>query len=176
VTAELYEALKRRGTKIKHLPELCQSPLLFAAARVEVMGPCPNADLGRNANNQSIVLRLSLGRRAVLLAGDAEFLEEEELLVTHGSRLRADLLKIGHHGSRSSTSERWLSTVKPAMALISVGARNRFGHPHATTLERLTKAHVPVYRTDQLGAIQWRTDGEAITVTAAHVGWGLPGA
>lgn len=170
VLAELYAGLARRGTKMRHLPELCQSPALFGSAQVQILGPCPKVNLSHDANDQSIVLRISLGRRSVLLAGDAAFAEEGELVAKYGSGLRADLLKIGHHGSRSSTSKEWVASVKPAMAVVCVGARNRFGHPHPATLERLSRAHVPVYRTDQLGAIQWQTDGDRVSVTVARLG------
>jgi competence protein ComEC len=96
---------------------------------------------------------------SAVLAGDAETLEESELVEAHGPRLRADLLKIGHHGSRTSTSSVWLDTVRPSVAIASVGLRNRFGHPHANTLRRLEAAHVPLYRTDELGSIEWSTNG-----------------
>ena len=160
----LRQELRRRKTIVRTLAELCQAPRRFGKGMVEVLGPCPDVNPALEANNQSIVLKLSLGRRSALLPGDAEMLAEKELIARHGSHLRADLLKLGHHGSRTSTSLDWLNTVRPAMAVVSVGLRNRFGHPHFSTIARLARAHVPVYRTDELGSVQWMTNGEQIDV------------
>jgi competence protein ComEC len=165
--ALLRDTLKRQGTRLVSLPELCKHPREFAGATVEVIGPCPGVNPTHSANDQSIVLRLKMGRRVVLLPGDAEAVEEKELVERYGGSLHADLLKLGHHGSRSSTSALWLDAVRPAMAMVSVGLRNRFGHPHGSTLKRLNDAHVPVYRTDELGSIQWMTDGEQVSVLLA---------
>jgi competence protein ComEC len=165
--ATLRDTLRRQGTRLRKLDELCERPRRFAGAVVEVLGPCPDVDRSHSANDQSIVLRFVIGKRVALLPGDAEVLEEGELVDRYGLGLRADFLKLGHHGSKSSTSERWLYTVKPGIAVVSVGLRNRFGHPHVTTLDRLRLAHVPVYRTDELGSIQWSTDGDKVTVNLA---------
>jgi competence protein ComEC len=83
---------------------------------------------------------------------------EQHLLAT-GCDLRADVLKVAHHGSRTGTTDAWLARVRPRLAVISVGARNRFGHPHAVTLRRLRRFHVPIRRTDQDGAVLVRSDG-----------------
>lgn len=163
--SKLTELLRRRGTKMPRLAELCQAPRRFGEATVQLLGPCPDVNSAHSLNDQSLVLKFSLGRRTAILAGDAEALEESELLAQHGQALHADLLKLGHHGSRTSTSQAWLDTVKPAMAIASVGLRNRFGHPHPLTVERLKQAHVPLYRTDELGSIQWLTDGSLVRVT-----------
>jgi competence protein ComEC len=166
--AQLRRYLERSATRIRRLPELCETQHRFASATVEVMGPCPNYDPTHDANDQSIVLRISMGSRVALLPGDAEALEESELIVQHGGRLRADFLKVGHHGSRSSTSAPFLESVRPAIAVISAGMRNRFGHPHPNTLRHLDAANVTVYRTDELGGIQWTTDGQSVELRTAH--------
>jgi competence protein ComEC len=165
--ANLRQILHRKKTKFYQLKELCGSTRHFASAKVEVLGPCPNANPAYSANDQSLVLRLSIGRRTAILPGDAEVIEERDLIDQQGRRLRADLLKLGHHGSKSSTSENWLYAVQPAMAIASVGLRNRFGHPHSSTLERLRRHHVPIYRTDELGSIQWTTNGDTVDVQMA---------
>lgn len=159
--------LLARGTRIRHLPDLCTSYPATSGALVQVLGPCPNVVEGRHANDQSLVIRLEWGAHSAVLSGDAETLEESDLVLAHGARLRADLLKVGHHGSRTSTSDGWLGAVVPSVAIVSVGLRNRFGHPHPTTLARLAAAHVPAYRTDELGSIEWRTDGSKITLRTA---------
>jgi competence protein ComEC len=103
------------------------------------------------------VLRITYGERAALLTGDAER-EEEKELVKRGE-LRADFLKVGHHGSRTSTGSALLDRVRPSQAAISCSVRNRFGHPHAEPLSRLRENSVSVLRTDRGGAVVWATDG-----------------
>jgi competence protein ComEC len=164
---DLRRDLVRFGTRLRGLPELCGDYPPKPGDGIQVLGPCPNVGLNRSANDQSIVIKVTLGLHSALLAGDAETLEESELVGTHGPRLRADLLKIGHHGSRTSTSSAWLDTVRPSMAIASVGLRNRFGHPHSNTVKRLEAAHVPLYRTDELGSIEWSTNGLRLELRTA---------
>lgn len=137
----------------------------ISGARVEILHPCPRFDPDRGANDNSLVLRISFGRRAVLLVGDAEHAAEESLLA-NPERLRADVLKVGHHGSRTSSSRAFLAAVQPAIATISCGVRNRFGHPHVAALQALTASGARVLRTDLEGAIRITTDGERL-----DVGW-----
>jgi competence protein ComEC len=166
---QLRKTLLAQGTRIRNLPELCRMYPPRPSAVIQVLGPCPDIVAGRDANNQSIVLKLSWGRRSALLPGDAEALEESELLVEHGSLLKADLLKLGHHGSRTSTSPEWLLQVNPSVCVASVGLRNRFGHPHSSTLVRLRAAHIPLFRSDELGSIEWSTDGSAVSLRSASI-------
>ena len=91
--------------------------------------------------------------------------EERTLVARFGAHLRADLLKVGHHGSRTSSSPGLLAAVQPKAAAISAGVRNRFGHPHPATLETLAAHGVEVLRTDRGGAIVWETDGEVVKVS-----------
>ncbi len=112
-------------------------------------------------NNGSIVLMVRYGERRILLMGDAE--EEAELLMLRdGVKPRADVLKVGHHGSASSTSRRWLDAVRPGTAVISVGRRNSFGHPSPTVVGRLNQRRIRTYRTDRDGTIMMTTDGRSI--------------
>jgi competence protein ComEC len=165
--ARLRRDLARRGTLTRDLPELCQMYAPRTGGMIQILGPCPNVVEERSANNQSIVIKLELGRHSAVLPGDAETLEEADLVASRGAWLRADLLKLGHHGSRSSTSSEWLAAIRPSLAIVSVGLRNRFGHPHATTLSRLQAAHVPAYRTDELGSVEWSTNGSKVTLRTA---------
>jgi competence protein ComEC len=114
-----------------------------------------------------LVLRLRFGERSVLFTGDAEAIQEAELVERYGSSLSADLLKVGHHGSRTSTAAAFLAAVDPSLAFVSSGVRNRFGHPHPLVLERLARAEVPLIRTDRAGAVRWLTDGFRIDVYVA---------
>ncbi len=106
---------------------------------------------GRPVNDDSLVLRLAWQRASVLLEGDAEAPSEEAMLAQHRVQ-HATLLKVGHHGSETSTTPAFLAAVSPADAVISDGRHNNFGHPSPITLEHLEDAHVRTYRTDRVGA------------------------
>jgi competence protein ComEC len=117
-------------------------------------------------NNDSLVLRLTYGRRTLLLPGDVEKQAEYEIMAeTAEEGLRADVLKVGHHGGKNSTMEYFLARVRPQLALISAGAENPYGHPSAEVLERLESVGVRVLRTDRDGAIHVLTDGERLEVS-----------
>jgi competence protein ComEC len=134
--------------------------------RIDVLAPCPAPSSDRGPNDNSFVLRIAYGARAILLVGDAEHEEEALLLATERERLRADVLKVGHHGSRTSSTPAFLAAVAPREAIVSAGCRNRFGHPHAVTLSALSSAGARVWRTDRDGAIVVTTNGETLEVAA----------
>jgi len=110
-------------------------------------------------NNHSAVVKLQYKSVSMLLMGDAEKLSEKDIDL---SRVSAQVLKVGHHGSNSSTSGEFLENVSPVYAVISCGKDNDYGHPHRETLERLEGAGVKALRTDLLGTIILTTDGRAI--------------
>lgn len=125
-------------------------------------------------NDASVVVLVRIGERRLLFTGDAE-LHEEEWLVRHAADLlRADVLKVGHHGSRSSSSPAFLERVRPAAALISVGAGNDYRHPAPSTLDALAATGAHILRTDLAGPIVVRTDGRDLTIEADAVTWRLP--
>ena len=129
----------------------------------------------RGPNDASTILRVEYGEHAFLLVGDAEAGQERELLASlPPGALRADVLKLGHHGSRTSTTVPFLDAVRPRLALVSVGRGNRYGHPSPSVLAALAARGVPVFRTDVSGALVVRTDGRALTVTHAAGTWSLP--
>lgn len=113
-------------------------------------------------NANSVVCRLSLGSVAVLFAADAERQTETRLLRQARSRLGAWVLKVAHHGGRHSSGAPFLRAVAPHVAVVSVGARNAYGHPHRATLGRLRRAGARVHRTDLDGTLLVRTDGWAV--------------
>ncbi len=115
-----------------------------------------------NPNDASLIFRVTYGESALLLTGDAGVGEEERLLGT-GREIRADLLKIGHHGSSSSTGEGFLDAVSPRFAVISCGRNNDYGHPDREVLERLEKRGIVVCRTDREGTVLFRSDGRTWT-------------
>ena len=122
---------------------------------------------GSVENANSVVLRLSYGNFAMIFTGDAET-ETEALLVKENFLLRAQVLKIGHHGSRYATSEKFLNAVKPETAIISCGADNRYGHPAQPTLDRLRRSNVQVFRTDLGGEISITSDGNRHQVSTVR--------
>jgi competence protein ComEC len=161
--ASLLARARAQRIPIRRPHDLCGAPRVAGGVTIEVLAPCPGYAPDAGANDNSLVLRLTWGHRSALLVGDAEHEEERELMSLARS-LRADFLKVGHHGSRTSTSPAFLAAVRPSFAAISAGVRNRFGHPSPLTLATLADAGVEVGRTDRGGAIVWETDGEAVRV------------
>ncbi|MBV9774081.1 MAG: DNA internalization-related competence protein ComEC/Rec2 [Gemmatimonadetes bacterium] len=116
-------------------------------------------DANPEANKISAVMQLRYGSFAALLTGDADTEVEGRLVERYGDSLRSQVLKVGHHGSRTSTSDALLDAVRPELAAVSVGRRNRYGHPTPETLARLAAHHVPVVRTDREGTVSIRVAG-----------------
>ena len=112
----------------------------------------------------TVVVKASYGALSVLLTGDLEDEHEAALLAHDPVMLGATILKVTHHGSKYATTEAFLDAVHPKVAVISVGADNKFGHPGQQTLDRLAKRVVPVFRTDQQGTIQFTSDGAHLWV------------
>lgn len=110
-------------------------------------------------NNASIVLRIVFGKTQVLLSGDLGTREESRLALEFGDELRSDILKLGHHGSYTSNGPLWLAAVRPAIAVVSAGKDNRFGHPHREVLDRLAAGGIPVISTAEDGAIVFESTG-----------------
>jgi len=141
----------------------------FQGARVYVLAPGrlagglrPMPGRWSCANNASIVLRVLFGRVAFLLPGDAELPIEHALCRRYGDFLRSEVLKLGHHGSWTSSGEEFLASVRPRYAVISVGILNSFDHPSEGVLERLERIGIAVSRTDEGGAVIFETDGEEV--------------
>lgn len=118
----------------------------------------PKSSRYEDMNNYSVVLRLEYGQNAFLFTGDAEDVSEKEML-NLSQDLNVDVLKVGHHGSTSSTTLDFLKRVDPEYAVISVGKDNTYGHPTQTTLNRIERYGVEIYRTDELGTIVVESDG-----------------
>jgi competence protein ComEC len=136
----------------------------FGGARIDVISPPPDYVASeRPMNNDSLALRITYGRRSVLLTGDMEKAMERRALLD-GEPLRADILKVGHHGSNTSSIDPFLDAVSPAFAVISDGFENSFRHPHPKVLERLATHRAGILRTDRDGLVTFRTDGRRISV------------
>jgi len=136
---------------------------------INVLNPqvFPLPDTESDADNNSVVLRLSQGRVSFLLTADIRQ-EAEWELIRQRAELNSTVLKVAHHGSNTSTTPEFLAVVNPRLAVISVGADNRFGHPGVEVLDRLEKkpGSANIYRTDRHGTIAFTTDGERLWVEA----------
>jgi competence protein ComEC len=150
-----------RGARLRFAPELCASAHAFGEARIQVLWPCPRYDPTLDLNDNSLVLRLTLGRRSFLFTGDLEA-EAEARLVESGRIASVDVLKVAHHGSRTSTTATLVDAARPALAVISSGSGNRYGHPSPLVLSRLRSAGATIHRTDIQGGLIVSTDGERL--------------
>jgi competence protein ComEC len=128
-------------------------------ARVYIFYPDSNHVKERNLNNSSIVVKIVYGRSSILLVGDAEVLTEHRMIHRYGSFLSSTIVKAGHHGSITSSSEEFLKVVNPKTALISVGIHNKFRHPSPFTIWRMKSHSVDIKRTDQGGATIMLSNG-----------------
>jgi competence protein ComEC len=128
-----------------------------------VLSPIGDESATTSDNNQSLVLRVRFGERSFLLTGDIEK-EAEARMVASGGDLRADVLKVAHHGSRTSSTAEFLERVKPRFAVISVASPSPFGHPHAEVMNRLREGNVSIRQTSQCGAITISTDSHDLRV------------
>jgi competence protein ComEC len=136
-----------------------ETQFLWPEIAQEKVGPAPK-------NNDSLVLRLKFGDRSIMLPGDAEKQAESSILSDNSdTTLRADVLKVGHHGSKNSTTLRFLAAVHPRVAVISAGEDNPYGHPSPELLERLTAAEIRILRTDRDGAVHVLTDGKVLEIS-----------
>ena len=134
--------------------------------RVEILAP--NSPEYDDLNNYSAVIKLTYGNTSFLFTGDAEDISENEMLAS-GYDLKADVLKLGHHGSSTSSTEAFLAAVKPSYGIISVGKGNDYGHPHEEVLTRLEQAGIEIYRTDESGTV-FATDGDHIVIKTEKTG------
>lgn len=150
----MVESLIRKDLKIKVLKANIKSIDLGKNIVVDVFSPLSNSY--EDLNNYSPIVKISYGNTSFLFTGDAEELSENEVL-NAGFDLKCDVLKIGHHGSSSSTSENFLKASNPSIAVISVGEDNTYGHPTDTVLSRLKETKI--YRTDINGNIVITSDG-----------------
>jgi competence protein ComEC len=164
--AHLEEISKSKGIQIMH--ELQGKAFSWDGVEGVFLWPETAAEerLAAPKNDDSLVLQLRYRNRAVLLTGDAEKQAEREILAENPAEaLHADVLKIGHHGSKNSTSPEFLAAVGPQVGIISAGEFNPYGHPNSELMDRLANAGVRILRTDHDGAIHVLTDGTRLEIT-----------
>ncbi len=155
----------RKRAEARHViikPMRCCQTFDFGGTRMEVLSPSADYQpLDAPKNNDSLVLRMAYGKHSFLLTGDMEK-EMEAQLYAEGKLARVDVLKVPHHGSKTSSTDVFLDALRPAFALISDGFENSFHHPHPSVLERLSERHASILRTDQFGLITIRSDGKRL--------------
>ncbi len=157
-TLALSQLCRRRGIPLRQVGRGVVHEL--GPVRVEVLHP--HAEMpGADPNRASLVLRLEIGRRCILLTGDAG-VKVEAALVRAGQVEPCDILKIGHHGSRGASSPGFLGRLRPRIAVVSVGQGNPWGHPHSEVLQAVARAGARTFRTDRHGMISLETDGNWI--------------
>jgi competence protein ComEC len=154
--AALLEAAEARGVPIDPA-QLGETILPDDGVRLEILHTGP-ADTGDSRNDASIVALLTYGELSLLLTGDAEAAAETALLQS-GRPLDTVILKAGHHGANTSSSERFLQAVSPQIVVISAGIDNSYGHPHPAMLARVEGIGAMVLRTDQIGTVEVVSDG-----------------
>jgi competence protein ComEC len=135
----------------------------FVLGNAQIQVLAPNNVKYSNLNDYSVVLRVKFGDTVFLFTGDADVKSENEQLA-NGLPLKADVLKVGHHGSRTSSAQKYLDAVTPKFAVISLGKDNLYSHPHIETMNRLNGMNLEIYRTDVNGTVTFVTDGKVITV------------
>jgi competence protein ComEC len=154
----MVQALRNKDIKIT-LPKPGSKLEMGDNVSAEIMAP--NSSSYPDTNNYSVVLKITYGNTKFLFTGDAEKESEQEML-DRNYDISADVLKVGHHGSSSSTSQEFLNRVNPTIAIISCGKNNKYGHPTKKIVNRLKKKNIQIYRTDVDGNIILKSDGHKI--------------
>ena len=151
-------SIARRGQRILQMSNL----RLYILHPTEDFVDADSSDGFEGANNSSVVFKLLYGKKSFLFVGDAEIPVEKDLIHQYGDFLQSDILKVGHHGSRTSSSEEFLTVLKPQIAVVSVGKFNKFRHPSKSVLQRLKDHAIEIHRTDEEGAIWFESDGMSL--------------
>jgi len=157
---KMIESLKSKNLKINVLKKGANSINLGKNTKVTIFSPAK--DSYEDLNNYSPVIKIEYGKTSFLFTGDAEKDVEKEILASNED-ISADVLKVGHHGSSTSTTQDFLNKVHPIIGVISVGKDNTYNHPNSDTLKRLTENKITIYRTDKDGSVVLSSDGSNIT-------------
>jgi competence protein ComEC len=165
---------KAEKNRVKIVPMLAGRKFAFGGAEIEILAPMSDyIPADEPKNNDSLVMRIRYGARTFLLCGDAERPIERRMLADD-EIAHTDVLKVGHHGSRTSSTPEFLDAVSPEFAVISAGYANSYGHPNRDVVRRLMDRHAAVYRTDEDGLITIHTDGKRLAAeTGAGAPWGF---
>lgn len=157
--SDFTKAVKASGAKV--IEAKVGATYELGSGNFEILGPVTND--AEDINNMSVVMRFDYGDNSFLFTGDAETEEENEILETEAN-LDCDVLKVGHHGSSTSSGKKFLDAVTPEICVISCGEDNSYGHPHKEITKRLKKYTGDIYRTDVCGSIVISSDGKELAV------------
>ena len=157
---DLYSILQKRG--VQQLKLARGDMLNFGDVKIEVLYPTANDEI--SDNNHSVVLRIICGERKILLTGDIEKETERELLRRQAEFLRADVVKVAHHGSRTSSTQKFIEAARAEIAVIPVGNSSPFGHPHREVLERWKNSGARILTTGERGTVSISTGGRDLLV------------
>lgn len=157
----MINAVKNEGLKVQVIKEGTSFDL-GEGAKIEVYSPIQ--DSYDNLNNYSPIMKLIYGNNTFIFTGDAEKEVEKEVLEKYSNNLNADVIKFGHHGSSTSSSEEFIEAISPKYGIISCGVDNSYGHPHRETLDVINKMDIKTYRTDKQGEITIISDGNEIEI------------
>lgn len=155
----LMEEIKNKGLKIKK----AEAGTSFTVDGVEFLFLAPNKEKYKDLNNYSAVVKITYKDKSFIMMGDAEKLSEYEI-IDRNFDVKADVIKIGHHGSTSSSSRRFIKLVNPEYAVIMCGKGNDYGHPHREIIDMLKKSNIKTYRTDVYGTIKFIVDGKTLKI------------
>lgn len=169
VTTTSYENLLKSiaNKKINAIPATVGESFWLGDATIQILSPSKQDE---DLNNMSIVLKVVYGETKFIFQGDAEKTVENQLLNSDFD-LDADIIKLGHHGSNTSSTDKYLKAVNPRYAIISCGADNSYGHPHDEVVERLKKNNISFYVTAQTGDITVISDGKNIDIQTQNKEW-----
>lgn len=156
----MVESLKRNSLKINVIKE--GSTILSLGKNSKVSIFSPNASSYDNLNNYSPIIKISYNNSSFLFTGDAERVVEKDVLAKNSKNLSSDIIKLGHHGSKTSSSKDFIEAVNPSIAIISCGKDNGYGHPHKETLSLLNNKNIKSYSTAEDGSISFYSDGNKI--------------
>ncbi|MFQ6616175.1 MAG: DNA internalization-related competence protein ComEC/Rec2 [Fidelibacterota bacterium] len=164
-SSQVYESIRRKLSRLSVSYRRVQPgewQTTFSPLHIFVLYPdSARASREKNVNNTSLVVKLLYGQTSILLLGDLESEGDREIL-SIGELIQSDVMKVGHHGSRTGTSDELLHAVQPKFAVVSVGERNRFDHPSEEVLLRITESGAKLWRTDRDGAVWLRSDGRKV--------------
>lgn len=158
---QMIDSLKSKNLKINTIKRGCNSIDLGKGVYIDVFSPLN--DTYDNENNYSPIMKISFGKTSFLFTGDAEK-EIESSIISLNDNINADVLKAGHHGSSTSTSDSFLTAVSPKYTIISVGKNNMYGHPSKDIIEKLNKRNIYTLRTDKKNNITFISDGNELKI------------
>lgn len=154
-------AVKNEGIKVQTIKEGMKFDL-GEGAQIDVYSPMYESY--EEFNDYSPIMKLTFGDVDLIFTGDAEAHAEQEVVAKYPKNLKGDVLKFGHHGSSTSSTDEFVKAVSPEFGIISCGVDNKYGHPHRETLDKINKYGIKAYRTDKQGQITLTSDGKTIEI------------